>query len=92
MRPTTGPSPFSGQAAVCREAGGAALSRLARVLFARHPERSGGLGLDRRSRATRYTFIPPGRAGVCSPARAERSAAGAIPCPLGGGGLQGEVF
>ena len=30
----------------------------------RHPERSGGLGLASMSRATRYTFIPPGRAGV----------------------------
>jgi hypothetical protein len=73
------PSPFSGPAAVGREAGDAALSRLARAPFARHPERSGGLGLDSRSRATRYTCIPPGRAGVCS--RHGRSAVQPVPFP-----------
>jgi len=44
-----------------------------------HPERSGGLGLDRKSPDSRYTCIPPGRAGFPGLARAEHSIAGAFP-------------
>ena len=62
---------------------GRALSRLARA-FCAPPA---GLGLDRRSPPSRYTFFPPGRAGFPVPARAQRSGAGAFfPSPLGGGG------
>jgi hypothetical protein len=62
VRPTTGPSPFSGQAAALRPAAGRALSR------PRSAERSEG-SLDRRSPPGRYTLVPPGRAGVLAPGR-----------------------
>ena len=78
MRPTTGPSPFSGQAAVCREAGGAALSRLARVPCARHPERSGGLGLDSAAPPATLSFR---LAGLGFVPRHGRSAAQPVPFP-----------
>jgi hypothetical protein len=38
VRPAGSPSPFSGQAAATTPAAGRALSRLARVPFARHPQ------------------------------------------------------
>ena len=59
------PARFSGQVATNVPAVRRALSR------PRSAERSEG-GLDRRSPRGRYTFTPPGRAGLLGPARAQR--------------------
>ena len=65
------PSPFFGQAAALTLAARRALSR------PRSAERSEG-SLDSRSPPSRYTLVPPGRAGVLAPGR-----------PLGGSGSAG---